>query len=102
RSIDIKIATIMPGVHDVITADNLPEPMRSARMPMLLPNPAIAAMRMQHALAREEVNYVGQPVAVVVADTRYIAEDAAAALNVNYDVLPPVGDCRHAVRGGAP
>jgi carbon-monoxide dehydrogenase large subunit len=102
RSIDLKIATIMPGVHDVITADDLPDPMRNTRMPMLLPNPAIAAMRTQYALAREEVSYVGQPVAVVIADTRYIAEDAAAALNVNYEVLPSVGDCRDAVGNGAP
>ena len=61
-----------------------------SRMPMLLPNPALTAARTQHALARDEVCYVGQPVAVVIADTRYIAEDAAAALVVDYDVLPAV------------
>ncbi len=77
----------MPGVHAVITADDLPEPMRSEPMPMLLPNPALSAARTQHVLARDEVCYVGQPVAVVIADTRYIAEDAAAAVVVHYDVL---------------
>jgi carbon-monoxide dehydrogenase large subunit len=102
RSIDLKIATIMPGVHDVLTADNLPEPMCNTRMPMLLPNPAMVAMPTQHVLARDEVSYVGQPIAVVVADTRYIAEDAAAALNINYEILPPVGDCRAAIAEGAP
>jgi len=45
-------------------------------------------------LARDEVHYVGQPVAVVIADTRHIAEDAAALLIVNYDLLDAVGDCR--------
>jgi carbon-monoxide dehydrogenase large subunit len=48
------------------------------------------------------VFYVGQAIAVVVADTRYIAEDAAAAVVVQYDVLPAVGDCRGGVaEGGA-
>ena len=101
-SIDTKLAMIMPGVHAVITAEDLPDPMRSARMPMLLPNPAIATSRTQHALAREEVCYVGEPVAVVIADTRYIAEDAAAALIIHYDVLASVGDCRYAFDEGAP
>ena len=92
----------MPGVHAVITADDLPEPMRNDPMPMLLPNPAIAAARTQHALARDEVCYVGQPVAVVIADTRYIAEDAAAALIIQYDVLPAAADCRVAIERGRP
>src|SRR5262249_27940909 len=80
----------------------LPDPMRSEAMPLLLPNPTIAALCTQHVLARTEVYYVGQPVAVVVADTRYLAEDAAAAVVVNYDALPAVGDCRAAVEEGAP
>ncbi len=87
-AIDSKVAMIMAGVHAVITADDLPEPMRTTALPMLLPNPAIAATRTEHALARGEVCYVGQPVAVVIAETRYIAEDAAAALIVQYEVLP--------------
>jgi aerobic carbon-monoxide dehydrogenase large subunit len=101
-SIDTKLAMIMPGVHAVITAEDLPDPMRSERMALLLPNPAIAAARTQHALARDEVCYVGEPVAVVIADTRYIAEDAAAALIIHYDMLASVGDCRYAFAEGAP
>jgi carbon-monoxide dehydrogenase large subunit len=101
RSLDTKVAMIMPGVHAVLTADDLPDPMRNTRMPMLLPNPTLAA-RTQYALARDEVSYVGQPIAVVIADTRYVAEDATAAVMVNYDVLPPVGDCRTALAEGAP
>src|SRR6202008_3282015 len=94
-------ATGVPGVHMVLTADDLPEPMRSEPMPMLLPNPAITAARTQTVLARDEVYYIGQPVAVVIADTRYIAEDAAALLVVNYDLLDAVGDCRDAIKDGA-
>jgi carbon-monoxide dehydrogenase large subunit len=102
RGIDSETALSMPGVHAVLSADDLPEPMRRMPMPMLLPNPAIAISRTQTVLARDEVYYVGQPVAVVIADTRYIAEDAAAAVNVTYDVCAAVGDCRDAIRDGAP
>ena len=101
RGIDIKPAMGIPGVHTVLTADDLPEPMRSQPMPMLLPNPAITVARTQTVLARDEVHYVGQPIAVVIADTRYIAEDAAASLIVNYTLLDAVGDCRDAIKDGA-
>jgi len=70
-------------------------------MPMLVPNPAIAAPRTQTALARDEVVYVGQPLAVVIADTRYIAEDAATSMTVDYEVLDAVCDCRDAIKDGA-
>ena len=100
-SVDAKVAMVIPGVHAVITADDLPEPMRRQSMPMLLPNPAISAPRTQIALARDEVCYVGQAVAVVVAETRYLAEDAAMALIVHYDVLAAAGDCREAAKDNA-
>src|SRR4029077_15045150 len=76
RGIDTKPATGVPGVHSVLSADDLPEPMRSEPMPMLLPNPAITAARTQTLLARDEVHYVGQPVAVVSSNTRSLAVDA--------------------------
>ena len=101
RGCDARAALTIPGVHAVLTADDLPEPMRSATLPLLLPHPALAAPRTQTVLAREEVSYVGQAVALVIADTRYIAEDAAAALIVQYDALPAVSDCRAAAEDGA-
>jgi aerobic carbon-monoxide dehydrogenase large subunit len=101
RACDPRAALVIPGVHAVITAEDLPEPMRSQPLPMLLPNPALGTVPRQFVLAREEASYVGQPVAIVVADTRYIAEDAAAALIVQYDVLPAVSDCRSAAEQGA-
>src|SRR5271169_6330404 len=102
HGIDSKPALAMPGVHAVLAADDLPGPMRNEPMPMLLPNPSIAAARTQTVLAWDEVYYVGQPVTVVIADSRYIAEDAAAAVLVDYDVLDAVGDCRDAIKDGAP
>ncbi|MGE0034232.1 MAG: molybdopterin cofactor-binding domain-containing protein [Xanthobacteraceae bacterium] len=102
RSIDASAARAMPGVHAVFTADDLPVRMANGQIPMLVPNPAITAPRTQLALARNEVCYVGQTIAVVIADDRYIAEDAAAAVAVDFDVLPSVSDCRDAARPNAP
>ena len=102
RSIDATAARAMPGVHAVLTADDLPEPMRNERIPNLMHNPAIRIMRTPHALARDEVCYVGQALAVVIADSRYLAEDAAAAVEVDYEILPAVEDCREAVKPGSP
>jgi carbon-monoxide dehydrogenase large subunit len=102
RSIDAQAALALPGVHAVLTAADLPEPMRSERIPNLMATPAIRIMRTQHALAREEVCYAGQALAVVIADSRPVAEDAAALVAVDYDVLPAVEDCREAVKPGSP
>jgi carbon-monoxide dehydrogenase large subunit len=102
RGIDATHAKKMPGVHAVLTADDLPPRMATGQIPMLVPNPSIATPRTQLALARHEVCYVGQTVAVVIADSRYLAEDAAAAVAVDYEALPSVSDCREAVKPGAP
>src|SRR5262245_41655397 len=102
KSIDTTAARVLPGVHAVLTAADLPEPMRSDRISNLMANPAIRIMRTQHALARDEVCYAGQAIAVVIADSRPIAEDAAALVAIDYDVLPAIEDCREAVKPGTP
>ena len=102
RSIDTTAARAAPGVHAVLTADDLPGLMATQPIPMILPVLGIAAFRTQHCLARDEVGYAGQTVALVVADTRYLAEDATAMVAVNYDVLPAISDCRDALKPGAP
>ncbi|MCU1395016.1 MAG: Carbon-monoxide dehydrogenase (acceptor) [Ilumatobacteraceae bacterium] len=53
------------------------------------------------ALARDTVRLVGEPVAIVVADSRALAEDAVALVRVRYDVLDPVVDMDDAMRGDA-
>ena len=53
-------------------------------------------------LARDKVRHVGEPVAGVVADNRYQAEDAAALIAIDYEPLPLVVDPEQAVRAGAP
>jgi aerobic carbon-monoxide dehydrogenase large subunit len=52
-------------------------------------------------VAVEEVRYVGEPVAVVVARDRYAAADALEAIDVDYDTLPPVLDMEEAIKEGA-
>jgi carbon-monoxide dehydrogenase large subunit len=102
KSIDTVAALRCEGVHAVLTAADLPERMRKQRMPLLLPNATMATLRTQHSLAVDEVCYVGQALAVVVADSRYLAEDALAAIEVDYEVLPAVSDVRSALGDGAP
>ena len=53
-------------------------------------------------MATEEVRYVGEPVACVVARDRYAAADALNAIEIDYDPLPPVLDIRRAQRGRRP
>ncbi|HXG49995.1 MAG TPA: xanthine dehydrogenase family protein molybdopterin-binding subunit [candidate division Zixibacteria bacterium] len=53
------------------------------------------------ALAREKVHYVGEPLAVVVAEDRHLAEDAADLIRVDYDPLPVLADPEEALRPGA-
>ena len=101
KTIGSSAARAMPGVHAVLTADDMPPRISTGQIPMLVPNPAIRTPRTQVALAREEVCYVGQTVAVVVAESRYLAEDAAAAVAIDYEPLPAVSDARDAMKPGA-
>jgi carbon-monoxide dehydrogenase large subunit len=102
RAIDASAARAMPGVYAVLTADDLPARMAGRQIPMLVPNPSIKTPRTQLALARHEVCYVGQTIAVAIATDRYLAEDAAAAVKVDFELLPAVSDCRDATKPGAP
>ncbi|HEY7247511.1 MAG TPA: xanthine dehydrogenase family protein molybdopterin-binding subunit [Xanthobacteraceae bacterium] len=102
RGIDASAARAMPAVHAVITAQDLPGRMATAQLPMLVPNPAITAPRTQRALASKEVCFVGEAIAVVLAETRYAAEDGAAAVRIEFEQLPAVSDCRDAIERGAP
>jgi carbon-monoxide dehydrogenase large subunit len=102
RGIDITAALAFPGVVAVLSAADLPGPAATERMPMLMHNVAIKAFRTQHALAVDEVCYAGQSVAVVLAGSRYVAEDAAALVAVDYEVLPAVSDLKTALDATTP
>ncbi len=105
RSIDVSAAAAMPGVVRILTGEDLAadgvgglicgwmihskdgSPMKAG------PHPA---------LAQGKVRYVGDHVAVVIADTLAQARDAAEAIEVDYDVLPAVVDATAAQKAGAP
>jgi carbon-monoxide dehydrogenase large subunit len=99
RSVDGSRALALPGVRAVLTADDLQfeagvpcgsNPTGDAKQPTRWP------------LARGTVRTVGEAVAVVAADTRYAAADAAAAVDVDYEPLPVVVSTEDAVAEGSP
>src|SRR3989442_1658671 len=87
-SIDASAAREIPGVHLVLTAADLGEVLEPS--PLLVPHHTLTQPRTQLPLALNEVHYVGEAVAMVVADSRYIAEDALDMIDVEYDPLPVV------------
>ena len=89
RDIDVAGTLEVPGVVAVWTHEDLPGA-AAERLPMLLPHPSISSPHTGFALARDHVNHVGEPVAMVVAENRYIAEDACGRIEVDYELLPPV------------
>ena len=96
------VARALPGVHAVLTLDDL-APVLAQRRMLRHSNSGMPLERFwSFALADGEVSYVGEAVAIVVADDRYLAEDAAALVEVDYDVLPAVADCRKAAAPDAP
>ena len=99
-AIDMSVAMTMPGVVDVMTAadlagEGLDEPL-PARFPGL---PGGVERR---PLATDRVRYVGEPVAVIVAETAAQAADAAAELVVDYTPLPAIVDPGAAAAADAP
>ncbi len=99
-SIDAARARALPGVHLVLTAADLGEVNQPT--PLLIPHPQLTQPRTQRPLAVDEVRYVGEIVALVVAEDRYLAEDAAALVGVTYEALPAVGDLEAALAANAP
>ena len=87
--IDVEGCLDVEGVHAVYTYDDLTGPMAEP-LPLLIPHPTLTHGRTQYALAKDEVNHVGEAIALVVAEDRYIAEDAVARIRVEYDFLEPV------------
>ena len=89
-AIDATRARALPGVALVLTAADLGE--LDQPTPLLIPNPALTHPRTPRPLAADEVRYVGEPVALVVAESRYVAEDALEAIEVTWHALPVVAN----------
>ena len=90
RSIRLS-ARAAPGVHAVVTARDIGRPLPT--IPFRRPIPAIMPYA-QPVIADQLVRYVGEPVAMVLADSRERAEDALSAIELDIDPLPPVLDAK--------
>ena len=88
EAIDASAAEALAGVVRVLTAADLPEIEPTSRTRLLL--------------ARERVMFVGQPVALVVAESEAAAADAAPEVNVTYTPLPAAADLERALAADAP
>ncbi|MGZ4589395.1 MAG: aerobic carbon-monoxide dehydrogenase large subunit [Actinomycetes bacterium] len=91
--IDATAALDVDGLVAIYTYDDLAASSSGTvaePLPLLIPHPALHAPRTGYPLARDEVNHVGEPIVMVVALDRYLAEDAAGRIVVTYDFLPPV------------
>ena len=92
RIVDIDVTDVLDleGVHAGVDPRRpRPAPMAEP-LPLLIPHPALTHGRTQFALAKDEVNHVGEAIAFVVADDRYVAEDAVGRIRVDYEFLQPV------------
>ena len=103
--LDMNRVRALPGVVRVLTGADLPDHVRrmepfpfQSRDPFQGGNPSIQFFD-RYGLATDKVRYVGEPVALIVATTRYIAEDALDLVDADYEVLEPVLD---AELGAAP
>ncbi|MFL5384933.1 MAG: molybdopterin cofactor-binding domain-containing protein [Longimicrobiaceae bacterium] len=102
RSIDVSAALEMPGVVAVYTAEDLGDYWRPG--PLLVPPPPIEGIVFNQAtqvpLAKGRVRHAGEAVVMVVAESRYIAEDAAAEIFVDAEPLEAVVDLERALEEG--
>jgi carbon-monoxide dehydrogenase large subunit len=102
-SVDASGALNTPGVVAVLTAKDMEGVGNIARHPPV-PGRNSGKLIISHrpALAGERAMHIGEPVAMVVADSAMIAQDAAEFVHVEYEELTPVVDARDALREGAP
>ncbi|GAA1309113.1 dehydrogenase/oxidase [Planotetraspora silvatica] len=89
RDVDVSAALDVEGLVAIYTWEDLPG-LLAEPLPLLIPHPALTHGRTGHALARDIVRHVGEPVVMVVAADRYVAEDACSLIEVDYEILKPV------------
>ena len=96
-SIDTTRAKALPGVHCVLTQADLADDAA-----LVIEDETHQTRRTVKLFADEKVNYQGEKIAAVAADTLAIAQHAVELIEVAYEVLPSVTDPRHAILEGAP
>ena len=104
-SVDTKAAAAMPGVQAVYTgADLIADDIGTLPTLLVFPRPDGKPMTAppRRLLAHEIVRFAGEPVAAVVATSRFAAQSAAEAIAIDYEILPSVVDPEAALKPGAP
>ena len=91
----------LKGVKAILTYEDLRPLLTSDRISLALPSGYLRFHIDPFVLVKEEATYVGEPIAMVVAESRHIAEDAAALVTIEFEILPPVVDVEQAVKVGA-
>jgi len=99
-SVDVSAARRMPGVIAAFSGADFADEQGS--LPCAWPVTPDIVIPAHPPMATEEVRYVGEAVACVVARDRYAAADAVSAVDVEYEPLPPVLDIRTALDEGSP
>ncbi|MFC5749800.1 xanthine dehydrogenase family protein molybdopterin-binding subunit [Actinomadura rugatobispora] len=94
--VDVSQALELPGVHAVFLAGDLNPDVKEQWYTSLGRDAGLA----WPPLASDEVRFVGDPVALVVAEDRYLAEDATELVEVDYEPLPAIADYREAQTAG--
>src|SRR5687767_4611437 len=104
RKVDASAARQRPGVIAVYTADDLGDYLKPG--PILVSPPPISGLVFhgctQLPLAKDKVRHVGEPIAMIVASSRYVAEDALRDVVVEVDTLDAVVDMEKGLAPGAP
>jgi len=102
QRIDVSAALSMPGVIAVLTLEDLRPYLTTDRLAVGMPSASYRLFVDRPVLASTEVVHVGEAIAVVVAETRYLAEDALNFIELDVEPLDAVTDCREALRPNAP
>ena len=97
KRIDTQAAAGLPGVHAVLTIEDLLPMLTDIRMPLGATGSKQTSTDTPFVLAKDEVAYVGEAIALVVANDRYLAEDAVARVEIEYEPLDVVHDAREAI-----
>ena len=101
-AIDAIDAQNMAGVVAVFTASEIQSAVTTDRLVVALPDRTYRQQRDRPILAADETVYVGEAIAMVVATDAYVAEDAAGMVNIEFELLEAVSDCRAALADKAP
>jgi carbon-monoxide dehydrogenase large subunit len=100
-SVDATAARALPGVIAVLTGADVEEGQFATLPPIPPPGKEPVRVPERPVLARDRVRFVGEPIAVVVAESARTAQDAAEAIHVSYEELPAVIGVHAAIEDGA-